>query len=380
MLELINRARANPAAEGEMLANVTDTEILRYYSQYAVDTNKLKSDFAGYQAQQPLAFNAKLMVSSHTQSLDQATHGFQAHNGTDGSTFDGRMKAMGYQGSLYGENVDAYAEDVHFAHINFNTDWGVPQLDHRMNIMSSYSNYQSFKEIGISAVSASAVGFGPLVITQDFATPRDTTVAYLVGVVYNDLNGNGAYDEGEGLAGVSVTPDGGSYYATTSASGGYVLPLPTDASGSLRVTVSGGDLGAARVKTVNYTVGTNVKLDFTTSDAADSSVAQVSIKTINKIAASDGSRVGVVTVNRTGDNSADLTVALAVGGNAVSGVDYTALPSSVTIPAGQDSMTLTVEPVVQQFTGVKKIKFNVAPGADYTQNTAATLAKVKIVQ
>lgn len=380
MLELINRARANPAAEGEMLANVTDPDILHAYSQYAVDTNKLKSDFAGYKAQQPLAFNSKLMMTTYSQSTDQATNGFQSHNGSNGLTFADRMGIIGYQDRLCGENADAYAKGVYYAHVNLNADWGVYDLGHRMNIMSSYAKYQPFKEVGISIVPTNIAGFGPLVVTQDFSTPNDPNVGYVVGVVYNDLNGNGAYDEGEGLSGVTVTPDGGSYYTTTSASGGYVLPLPTDVSGSLKVSVSGGSLGAARVKTLDYTVGTNVKLDFTTSDAVDNSVNQVSIKTVNKIAASDGSRVGVVTVTRTGDNSTDLTVALAVGGNAVNGVDYTELSSSVTIPAGQDSTTLTVEPVIQQFTGVKKIKFNVAPSASYTQNTAATIAKVKIVQ
>ena len=47
----------------------------------------------------------------------------------------------------------------------------------------------------------------------------------LTGVAYHDANGNGQYDPGEGVAGATVTMDGGAYYAVTSASGGYALPL-----------------------------------------------------------------------------------------------------------------------------------------------------------
>ena len=48
LLELINVARANPAAEGQMLANITDSEILRYYQHYAVNTGEMVSQFNGY--------------------------------------------------------------------------------------------------------------------------------------------------------------------------------------------------------------------------------------------------------------------------------------------------------------------------------------------
>ena len=64
MLERINIARANPPAEGRMLAAITDATILQYYSYYDVSTAKLISDFAGYSAQPPLAMNAELCASA----------------------------------------------------------------------------------------------------------------------------------------------------------------------------------------------------------------------------------------------------------------------------------------------------------------------------
>lgn len=377
MLERINLARANPAAEGQMLAGAQDSEILRYYSHYGVDTGKLVSDFARIAARPPLAFNAKLMASSRQHSLDQAQAGFQGHDGSDGSHFDQRITGQGYAWGALGENVFAYSENAFFGHVGLNADWGVPALDHRANIMNTDPNFPCFKEVGISCVSTSVPSFGPMVITQDFGTPSDSSVSYLVGVIYNDLNGNGSYDEGEGLGGVTVTPDAGDNYAVTSASGGFVLPLPAG-SGSLSVVAAGGALGAPRTKTVNYGGAQNVKVDFTTKDASGPALPEVQITTTASDAAASAGQVGVIVVKRKGNAAADLNVALAVGGTAVNGVDYSQLPDSVTIPAGQKSVTLTVAPLSDSFAGVKNVKVKAAPGAAYTVN-AAGKGKVRII-
>ena len=64
ILQLINAARANPAAEGQMLAAITDPEISRYYTFYGVARNQLISDFASYAAKPPLAFDTNLNASA----------------------------------------------------------------------------------------------------------------------------------------------------------------------------------------------------------------------------------------------------------------------------------------------------------------------------
>jgi hypothetical protein len=272
MLERINIARSNPPAEGIMLASISDPNILQYYSYYGVSTAALISSFASYPAVPPLAMNPMLMNSALRESTDMATHGFQSHTGSDGSTFTQRISDAGYQWIGAGENIYAYSEDALFGHIAFNADWGVPSLDHRANIMNfeSTSSIPMYREVGVSCVATTATGYGPMVITQDFGEPADATVAYVLGVVYNDANANGSYDQGEGLAGVTVMPNGGSYYAVTATAGGFVIPLPASGSGTMTITASGGGLGAARVKTINWTAGTNVKVDFTTADAASS--------------------------------------------------------------------------------------------------------------
>ena len=271
MLELINTARANPTAEGARLAGLTDASILQYYRYYSLNTVVMAAQFATYRAKAPLAFNSALMASARQHSADQATNGFQGHNSTNGTTFDARITAQGYHWSMVGENVYAYSQSAYFCHVGFNADWGVPSLDHRANIMNTNSSYPDFREVGISSVPTANSKVGPQIVTQDFGTPSTSGTAYLVGVVYNDGDGSGSYNPGEGLGGVSVTPDGGTYYAVTSASGGFVIPLPASGSGTMTVTASGGGLGGGRTKTVAWTAGTNVKVDFTTADPVSAS-------------------------------------------------------------------------------------------------------------
>ena len=261
-------------------------------------------------------------------------------------------------------------------------DWGVPDLDHRMNLLNTDASYPVYREIGISAVASSISNFGPLVITEDFGTPANSGTAYLVGVVYDDSNNSGAYDEGEGLGGVTVTPDGTNFYAVTTGTGGFVIPLPTSGSGTLTIIASGGSLGGARVKTVQYTAGTNVKVDFTTADPVSAAPAlPVVAMTAPSTAAKVSGKLGKITVWRNGDLSQPLSVALNFGGNAVNGVDFSPLPDTVTLAAGVNSATLRVRATNSGDATVKKLKVSVAPATGYTlsNDKVQTQARIKIV-
>jgi uncharacterized protein YkwD len=378
ILQLINAARANPAAEGQMLAGITDSEISRYYTYYNVNRQQLISDFNGYAVKPPLAFNPNLNDSAREQSVDQATHGFQGHNSSDGTPFYTRISNAGYQWSALGENVFAYVEDPYFGHVGLNADWGVPTLDHRANIMNFAAGIPTYKQIGISYVSTSVPSFGPYVMTEDFGTPADDSESFLVGVVYNDANGNGAYDMGEGLGGVTITTDSGAYYTQTSASGGYVLPLPAG-SGTLTITASGGGLGAPRVTKITYGNATNVEVDFTTAQPAGPALPVVRIKAeaTNLV---PGGKPDIITIARNGETTQALKVDLSTSGNAIPGVDCTALPKSVTIPAGKTSTQIKVEATAAANTGsaTKKMKINLQHGAGYLVSSDAQLARAAV--
>jgi len=98
---------------------------------------------------------------------------------------------------------------------------------------------------------------GPLVVTGNFCY-ADTNSAnhynrFLVGTVWQDANGNNQYDPGEGMAGITVMPDVGEYFAITANSGGYAFPaLPT---GTYQVTFSGNGITTpvTRMSMVNTT-------------------------------------------------------------------------------------------------------------------------------
>jgi len=260
MLEMINRARANPTAEGEMLASTTDPGVSSAYTYFNIDRNKLRTDFATYPVRPPLAFNKSLIQAARLHSHDMDQNNFQGHVGSNGSQFTERMSDAGYgMGSHSGENVAAYSNNVFYGHAGLNVDWGAQNqidLGHRTNIMN-FREYE-YTEIGIGIVQngKGLPNTGPYIITQDFGRAN---APFIVGVVYNDMNGNSFYDPGEGLGGVTIMPSSGQYYAVTSSSGGYAIPCPT--SGSWSITASGGVLPAGVTQSVTFKGG-NVKVDF----------------------------------------------------------------------------------------------------------------------
>ncbi len=58
-----------------------------------------------------------------------------------------------------------------------------------------------------------------------------------------------------------------------------------------------------------------------------------------------GPKTATFTVRRFGDTNGDLTVPYDIGGTASNGVDYVALPGSVTIPAGERRALITIVPI-----------------------------------
>jgi uncharacterized protein YkwD len=258
-LEYINRARANPPAEGERLAATTDPDVVQSYQYFGIDKNKIRADFQNYPARPPLAFHPQLIQAARNHSRDMQQNDFQGHTGSDGSSLQQRLQRVGYTGTTIGENVFAYARSMWHAHCGFNVDWGADNqqtLGHRRNIMNFDGTF-IYNEIGIGVVQDNnpATQVGPYIITQDFARSGQV---YILGVVYRDRNGNGFYDIGEGLAGVTITPSRGNYYTVTFSSGGYAIPV-TGLTGSITLTAEGNGIIAS--KTVTLT-GVNVKVDF----------------------------------------------------------------------------------------------------------------------
>ena len=222
MLELINRARQDPVAEGIFLNNLN--------TYYTVDARHRKpefftnllQEFQSYPVAQPLPFNASLIVAARAHASDMIARNYFAHVTPEGLYPWDRTGAAGYGSTFVGENMHSVgattSDNVLYEHYSLMVDYdnlsnATSPLGHRHNIMNPL-----FGEMGVGIVGTQANGR----TVQDFG---DDGRSFVLGVVYNDLNHNGFYDPGEGLSGVTITLSIGQHHAITSSSGGYAIPL-----------------------------------------------------------------------------------------------------------------------------------------------------------
>jgi hypothetical protein len=250
LLWLMNRARRDPTAEGVFLAGVDDADVQSALGYFDVNLGVLMQEFAAIEAKPPAAFDARLYAAARDHSLYLIANNAQNHNGQFDRVATAGFHAWGMRG-----NVFSYADSALYGHAGFNVDWGGSDdtgmqagRGHRLAIMSIDGDYTN---VGLAAVpeANAATRVGPLVVTGNYAyaatSYADHHNRFLVGTVWEDLDDDGRYDAGEGIAGVDVVPSVGSHFAVTSAGGGYAIPLPAAvAAGPVAVSFSGGDVPA----------------------------------------------------------------------------------------------------------------------------------------
>ncbi len=218
LTELVNRARANPLAEGALLgidlaAGLTSQELLRLIPS------------------EPLALNDLLTLAARAHSLDMAQRDFFDHVNPDGLDPTDRAEAQGYTGTA-GENIAAGYVNVDEAH----AAWLV-SLGHRRNVLSLHTAFDDefhYDEFGPGIANTD---IGPFYdyYTQLFGVQNTPVRRYVLGVVYNDNNNNDFYTMGEGMANVRVDVAPltepwniiGTYL--TDAAGNYQLPVTAGA-------------------------------------------------------------------------------------------------------------------------------------------------------
>lgn len=264
LIELINYARLDPAAEARRLG---------------IDLNQgLAAGTITGAAKQPLAVNPHLVEAARDHSQWMLDHDTFSHSGLDGSTPGARMADAGYAftGSwTWGENIAWRGSTGALTDLTpvlaQEHDGLFKSPEHRVNILND-----AFREVGTGTAdgtfSVNGTSYNSLLVTEDFG--KSGTAHFITGVAYDDRNGNSFYTPGEGHGGVHVEakPAGRSAAAaagTTGTAGGYALAAP---SGSYDVTFSGGDLPASITGTVS--LGTkNVKLDLVNHDTLASSAS-----------------------------------------------------------------------------------------------------------
>jgi len=249
LIELINRARMNPAAEAARLG---------------IDVNDgLSPGQISKTPKQPIAFNPALADSAHGHAQWMLDNDVFSHTGAGGSDPGDRMADAGYQFTgnwRWGENISwrgtiGPVEDQ-VQSIENQNDALFLSPEHRVNILQD-----DFREIGTAALSGQFKQYGALMVAEDFGRTGDPL--FLTEVAYDDLNDNDFYTPGEGRSGITVEAilQGSDRPAllsdTTGTAGGYEIAM---APGTYTVTFSGGELAAPVVETV--TLGNqNVKLD-----------------------------------------------------------------------------------------------------------------------
>ncbi len=247
MLWFMNRARSNPVAEGVWLAESEHDDIAGGREFFNVDTTLLKSDFGAFPARAPSAFDIRLHAASLAHSLDLIARDTQDHTGQIDKVTNSGFDCNGGRFSVF-----AFARSALYGHAALNIDWGGTAATggvqdppgHRYAIMGDFD--VSLSNVGLALVEESnpATSVGPMVFSGAYchADGSDHN-RFLVGTVWNDLDGDDEYDAGEGLANVTVKPNAGDFFAVTGVAGGFAIPMA--APGSFSITFTGGGMGSA---------------------------------------------------------------------------------------------------------------------------------------
>ena len=273
----VNRARANPAAEGQRLYALAQTDPVLKVATSGWDMNGFLATISAIPPEPPLAFNTQLIEAARAHSAAMLAQNLQFHSP---SGFLNSYYPTGSSGWSTGENIFAYSGNVNStdvtAYVNyfaaaFLIDWGNPSYGHLHNELAPgpgsanfATGHYPYSEIGIglltnvspsTAPGANSNGanaglnVGPDIVTQEFGWRSGNPI--LTGVFYTDNNGDHQYGIGEGMSGVTITATGrngqGTYSTVTWKSGGYSVPLPP---GSYSVSASGGSLASPVSTTV----------------------------------------------------------------------------------------------------------------------------------
>lgn len=352
MVELINRARANPVAEA---------------TRFGIDLNEgLPAGTLSTASRPPLAPNPYLTDAArkHAEWL-MANQLFQ-HEGPGGNSPGTRMTNAGYNftGSWsWAENIAVTAssglpidttERVERHHRNLFVDAGIDGRGHRKNLLGE------FREVGSGFTSGTWKTYPDGHLScQDFA--RSGSRFFLTGVAYNDsVNANNFYTPGEGLAGVTVTArrtgDNALYSTTTWASGGYSLALDP---GSYVVSASGGPLGGtAEYGTITIS-DRNVKRDIRPQDVSSFASLSNGTLTVEGTSSNDVFSVTVsgsqLTVTRNGVGksftAASVNAIHVFAGEGNDVIELSSSPKPVYVDAGMGDDRVYGSPLADTLTG-----------------------------
>lgn len=249
MLQLINRFRSDPVGEySRLIASESpirshEAEVTTQLEFSKVDGAMLRTELSRLSPVPPLAWNEVVYNLATTQNGTMIAKQRQEHFPNLANTLNSMgvpIEAGTAQNAFY-NNVNI-GHTPFFVHSAYVIDWAAGAPDaiggmqkargHRVNLANSLYN-----QVG-SALTPS----GSLASTQMFAKVSSTQ-KMAVGAIFEDKNGSGWYNAGEGIAGAQIEfknqATGASIITTALTAGGYQVVLP---AGTYTVTASGGSL------------------------------------------------------------------------------------------------------------------------------------------
>ena len=247
LIELVNRARANPSAEANL---------------HGITLNdKLPANTISTSPKPPLAPEQILSNTAGAYSDRMLRDDFFSHTDPDGDLPWDRTEDNGYPvWAGVGENIawgtffGNREATIHARHRSLFRSAG-----HRENMMDP-----DWNELGVGITfgttpyqSVTATDFDLAIVTEVFG--GRSNLRYLTGVAFDDADSDDFYSVGEGVSNVTITAtnSSGTFTTDTSSSGGYVLRL---APGTYSVVASGNGIDTPAT---TITIGSeNVKLDF----------------------------------------------------------------------------------------------------------------------
>ncbi|MES2434647.1 MAG: CAP domain-containing protein [Pseudomonadota bacterium] len=242
LLELINRARLDPAGEA---------------ARYGIDLNAgIAAGSISTASKQVLASSEQLENAAIGHSQWMLAEDVFSHTGRGGSQPWDRAAQAGYGWSAIAENISwrgsTGALDLNASIASHHQGLFLSTTGHRQNMLNA-----SYQEIGISqeygSFTQSGKTYNASMLTEDFGKPS-AAKAFLTGVIYNDTDRNSFYSIGEGVAGATFAAQDKS--TSSAAAGGYAIALTAAAD----VRVTGKVDGLDYAFSVGMTNG-NVKVD-----------------------------------------------------------------------------------------------------------------------
>jgi subtilisin family serine protease/subtilase family serine protease len=131
--------------------------------------------------------------------------------------------------------------------------------------------------------------------------------------------------------------------------------------------------GVAAVPFDSWTIHGGLNIHNALGGTESSTLPRVTVAASTAQATEAGLAAGAFTISRTGDTSEALVVNYAVGGTAMPGADYVALPGTATIDSGSSSVTVAVTPIDDAlFESNETVTLTIASGTGYQMGAQAS--------